>query len=473
MNGTECPSFLRGNVMRVTRLNGCGQPQYGDRNQVTSDGFVTVKMSAEIEEGEETSVTKANGKTCISDKSPDQLKWYTLEMEFCQVDPDLVQMINPTWEPVFDAEGDIIGFDAIGELDASTGFGLELWMDVYGETDTCLGQEAQGEWGYLLLPWCSGGAPGDLEINSGAVSFNFTARTKVGNNWRRGPYNVVLNDVNIPAPLLKAVPKKAHYRLITTAVRPPEPECGAMPVDRPTPEPAELVITGLPNEDPRRTVRLFVDNHGFGPVTIDWGDGSVPEESTEGRWVPHFYTQDGTYTVKVCDKQTPVVCTTRQLTVPLPADEPVIELSCANDASQPNRVAAKVTMPPQSTGWGLIDWGDGTAAQEFDVSRSEGTASLTHTYNAPSIYTVGVRRMDQTRFRSRDAIQVPCEGGGGDAPKVCPPVADPSDATGRTVSLTIGGECGGEDAAPDVSVVEDTTDQTGQTAKVTINNTQS
>src|SRR5690606_16116459 len=234
-------------------------------------------------------------------------------------------------------------------LDTSSGFALELWMDVYGETDACLGQEVQGEWGYLLLPRCVGGAPGDLEIGNGAVSFNFTGRTKMGNNWRRGPYNVVLDANNVPVPLLKPVPKNAPYRLIKTTVRPPEPECGAMPVDRPTPEPAELIVTGLPNEEPRRTVRLFVDNHGFGPVTIDWGDGSAVEESTEGRWVPHYYTTDGPVTVTVCDKQTPVVCATKELVVPLPSDEPVVELACANDPARPTRILAEVTMPPQST----------------------------------------------------------------------------------------------------------------------------
>jgi hypothetical protein len=473
MNGTEteCPSYLRGNALRVTRLNSCGQPQYGDGNQVTTDGFVTVKMSAETEDGAEVSVTKANGKTCISEKACDQLKWYTVEMDFCAVDPDLVQMVNPTWEKVLDNQGDVVGYDAIGDLDCSTGFSLELWMDVYGETDSCVGQEAQGAWGYLLLPWNVGGAPGDLEIGNDAVSFTFTGRTKIGNNWRRGPYNVQLDANNVPGRLLKPVPKKAHYRLFTTTVRPPEPECGAQPVDRPTPDPAELMITGLPNEDPRRTVRMFVDNHGFGPVMIDWGDGSIPEESIEGRWVTHPYGQDGTYTVVVRDKQTPVVSASKQITVPLPADEPVIELSCANDATNPLKIRAKVTLPPQSTGIGLIDWGDGKDPQQFDASKSGGVANLAYTYSAASIYTVSVRRADQTRFRSRDAIQVPCSGS--EAPKVCPPIADPSDPSGRTVALTLGSDCGTPTTGPQVSVTKDTTDTTGRTAKVTVNNTQS
>lgn len=468
---TECPSYLRGKVMRATRLNGCGQSQYGDGNMVVSDGFISVKMSAEVEEGEEVSVTKANGKTCISDKPCDQLKWYTVESQFCQVDPALVTLMNPTWQPVHDNQGDVVGFDAIGELSCDTGFALELWMDVYGETDACTGQEAQGAWGYMLLPWVVGGAPGDLEINNGAVTFTFTGRTKIGNRWRRGPYNVTLGENNVPSPLLTPVPQKAHYRLFTTTVRPPEPECGAQPVERPTPDPAELVITGLPNEDPRRTVRMFVNNHGFGPVMIDWGDGTPAQQSIEGRWVTHAYGSDGPKTITVSDKQTPAVKTSRQVQVPLPSDEPVVELSCGQDPSKPLQVHAEITMPPQSDGTGTVDWGDGSEAQEFNASKSGGTVSLAHAYAAPSIYTVSVRRGDQDRFRGRDAIQVPCTGEG-QAPKVCA-AADPADPTGRTVLLTVGKDCdetpGGQ--GPQVTVARDSADPSGRTAVVTVDNT--
>lgn len=470
---TECPSLVRGNVLRVTRLNGCGQPVYGEGNQVVSDGFVTISMSPEVEEGEEVNVVKANGKTCVSDKPCDQLKWYTVEYEFCEVDPDLLQIMNPTWEKILDNQGDTCGIDAVGELDCSTGYALELWMDVYGETDACVGQEAQGVWGYMLLPYNVGGAPGDFEVGNEGISFNLTGRTKAGSNWRRGPYNVTLGENNVPSPLLKPVTKKTHFQLFTTAVRPPEPECGAQPVDRPTPEKADLKVTGVPNEEPRRTVRLFVDNHGFGPVLIDWGDGTSDEESIEGRWVNHVYGKDGEYTITVRDKQTPAVKTSVDVTVPLPADEPKLKLECSGDESTPLKIRATVTMPPHSDGKGRIDWGDGKDPEEFDTSgASGGVANLTHTYAAPSIYTVSVRRQEQNRFRARDAIQVPCDGdgdGGGSGDLKVSADADKADKSGRTVVLTINrdsGDGGGE--GPKVKVAADKEDESGRTAVVTI-----
>jgi hypothetical protein len=426
---TSCPSFLRGNVMRVTRLDGCGRPVYGDGNLVTSDGFVTVTLSAEVQDGEEVTVTKANGQTCIDDKACDQLRWYTVESEFCQVDPDLVQMMNPSWEKILDYQGNTIGYDAIADLDCSTGFGLEVWMNTYGTDDACSGEAAQGSWGYLLLPWVIGGAPGDLEIGNDAVSFSFTGRTKLGSRWGKGPYPVMLGANAIPGPLLTPVGPRTPYRLFVTTVRPPEPECGAQPLDRPTPDPAELTITGVAGENPRRTVRLRADNHGFGQVVIDWGDGSDTTTANDGSYVTHTYATNGVKTITVSDAQTPAVSVTRDVTIPLAADEPTVVLT-ADDPASRLTVTARITLPEQSSGAGTVDWGDGTAPQAFTVG-SDGTASPAHTYPANGVYTVTVRRADITTYRARQAVLVPVP-----ASPTAFLAALNTDASGQTASLT-------------------------------------
>lgn len=433
---TTCPSFLRGNVMRVTRLNSCGQPIYGDCNQVVSDGFVTVTLSAEVQEGEEVTVTKANGQTCVSDKACDQLRWYTVETEFCQVDPDLIQIMNPTWEKILDYQGDTIGYDAKGNLSCDTGFGLEIWMDTYGATDACSGEGSQGAFGYLLLPWVVGGAPGDLEIGNDAISFTFSGRTKLGSRWGKGPYPVMLGENAIPGPLLTPVTSDTQYRLFVTTIRPPEAECGCQPVDRPTPEPAELTITGIAGETPRMTVRLRADNHGFGPVVIDWGDGEPTTTAADGSYVTHTYAADGDYTITVADQQTPAITVTKDISIPLPADEPTLVLS-AQDEDNRLAVTADITLPEQSSGEGTIDWGDGTAVQEFTVA-VDGTVSLEHAYTANGVYTVTVRRSDATTFRAREAVSVPVP----TAPEATF-AASNADATGQTASVTYDNAPGG------------------------------
>jgi len=425
---TSCPSFLRGTAMRVTRLDACGRPVYGDGNMVVSDGFVTATLSAEVQEGDAITVTKANGQTCINEPGEDQLQWYTTEIEFCQVDPDLIQIMNQSWDKVLDAQGNVIGYNANGTL-SGDGFALEIWMDTYGTGDACSGDTAQGSWGYILLPWVKGGAPGDIEIGNDAISFTFNGKTKVGSAWRRGPYAVQLQANGAPGPLLQPIGDNTHYRLFETTLRPPEPECGAQPVDRPTPEVAELTITGVAGESPRRTVRLRADNHGFGPVTIDWGDASTDTIASDGAWVTHTYAADGEYTITVRDQQTPAVTVTKDITVPLPADDPILTLT-ADDPEDRYTVTATVTLPEQSSGVANIDWGDGTDPEEVTVG-VDGTVDVTHTYTAAGVYTVTVRRADVETYRAREAVAVPVQ----DDPTVTF-AEDTADATAHTVELT-------------------------------------
>ncbi|MGH8965313.1 MAG: hypothetical protein ACRDXB_08290, partial [Actinomycetes bacterium] len=224
-----CPSLLRGTVLRATRLDACGRPVYGDCNAVVSDGFITVSMSAETEEGEAINVTKANGQTCISEPGCEQLSHYTTEIEFCEVDPDLVNIMNPSFEVYRDFEGNPIGWDDSVELRCDLGYALEVWTGVYAAEDACSGAGAQGQWGYLLLPWVVGGAPGDLEITNDAVSFTFNGRTKVGSGWRRGPYNVQAGEGGVPVPMLKPIGPQVPRRFFVTTIRPPEAECGCQP----------------------------------------------------------------------------------------------------------------------------------------------------------------------------------------------------------------------------------------------------
>jgi PKD repeat protein len=414
--------------MRVTRLDACGRPVYGDGNQVVSDGFVTATLSAEVQEGDAITVTKANGQTCINEPGEDQLQWYSTEIEFCQVDPDLVQIMNQSWDKVLDAEGNVIGYNANGSL-SGDGFALEIWMDTYGTSDACSGEAAQGSWGYILLPWVKGGAPGDIEIGNDAISFTFNGRTKVGSRWRRGPYAVQTQANGAPGPLLQPIGDNTHYRLFETTIRPPEPECGAQPVDRPTPEVAELFITGVPGESPRRTVRLRADNHGFGPVVINWGDATAETTASDGQYVTHTYAADGNYTITVRDQQTPAVTLSKDIVIPLPADDPVLTLT-ADDPDDRYTVTATVALPEQASGEATVDWGDGTDPEEVTVG-GDGTVDVTHTYKAAGVYTVTVRRADVDTYRVRAAVAVPVQ----DDPTASA-VEDTADATGMTADLT-------------------------------------
>ena len=51
MGASRCFSPVRGNAMRVTQLDGCGRPVYGDESVGVSDGFVSVAFTANTDDG--------------------------------------------------------------------------------------------------------------------------------------------------------------------------------------------------------------------------------------------------------------------------------------------------------------------------------------------------------------------------------------------------------------------------------------
>jgi len=186
---TKCFSLIRGRAIRVTRLDGCGNPVLGPDSVVVSDGFITVGLTANNDEGTEISVQNAAGKTCIQDTPAPKFVNYSIQVEFCGVDPDLVSLM--TGQPkVLDGDENAVGFRVNSGIDADdSGFAMEMWSNVPA-TACEPGQTAA--FGYFLVPFLKGGTLGDFTIGNDAVNFTLAgANSKDGNHWGVGPYDVV------------------------------------------------------------------------------------------------------------------------------------------------------------------------------------------------------------------------------------------------------------------------------------------
>lgn len=401
---TECVSLLRLRRVRVTRLNGCGQPVYGPAAQVVSGGVVNLTLTPETEDGEDISLKTGSGETCVSEKGLTTVKWYTSKIQFCGVDPELAAIMNPSFTLVYDDQGNVIGYTATSKISDSAGYALEFWTDIAsGEQSCSAGAGGQGRWGYFLVPWLVADAQDEMTFENAAMTFTLNGHTKLGSGWRNGPYPVQLKD-GAPSGLLTPIGPGDFYRTFWTPLRPPEAECGAQPVDRPTPEPAEIKVQGLGGERPRNSVRLTVDNHGFGPVMVSWGDSTPSQEVADGASVVHKYQTDGPYTITVSDKQTPAISVTRKVTIPLPDDNPVVVPSV--DPVNKMIVFADITLPSQSSGVALVSWGDGSPGVDATVGE-DGTVKVSHQYENAGVYSITVVRKDLPTYRTRVTVVVP------------------------------------------------------------------
>lgn len=229
---TRCFVPVLGKRIRVTGLDVCGLTPAGGTvdSQLTTDGFITITLSSEVEDGAEIISRKASGALCVNEKNADSFKRFTVEIEFCGVNPSLLGFTTNA-VPYADYNGDVAGF-TVAEGVIEKKFALELWTGLSGQACAPGAEEASG---YLVLPFVQAGVLGDIAIDGeNAVTFSMTgAYTKGGNAWGVGPYNVVFDGSTPPAagPLPEPLDPLDHLLLMDTGVAPPPDACdpGPMP----------------------------------------------------------------------------------------------------------------------------------------------------------------------------------------------------------------------------------------------------
>lgn len=294
---TKCLQPVKGRRLRVTRLDSCGRPVFGEDSQAVSKGFINVGFTANTTESDEINLTNAAGEVCVFEASVQTLTGYTLEIQFCGVDPDLLSIV--TGQPVvLGADGEtVIGFDIDTSIDiADVNFAFELWMGAPTSSAACA-PGSTGKFGYLLLPFLTGGILGDFTVENAAVTFTITgSATKDGNAWGVGPHNDIMLDNSVtpvPGPMPSPVSATTALRLIEVDLLPPEPVCGS----RPLLDPSLPSLTSVTGTVDGMDVDFVVAPVATGPVWYDFGDGTWDYVAAPGT-ASHTYETAGTYTVQ-------------------------------------------------------------------------------------------------------------------------------------------------------------------------------
>lgn len=224
--------------IRVTKLNGCGQPVTGCSTVVT-DGIVSIAMTKEMEDREEFFQKNGDGAFCVTETNAPILKWINLVLTFCDVDPELVNIIAGEPTVTDDAAApNATGYRTEEDSPSRVNFALEGWTRISNlSTGACTGGP---EYGYVLFPWVIEGSIGDITHENGLVSFTLTgARTRNQSPWGTGPYFVDYSDnpagstTNIA--LLTPVGSREHHRMFLTRKPPPDATCGCTVLSSLTP----------------------------------------------------------------------------------------------------------------------------------------------------------------------------------------------------------------------------------------------
>jgi hypothetical protein len=294
---THCFIPVLGKRIRVTQLDACGVPSpAGTEGAVlATDGFISLSLSSEVEDGTEIITRKASGALCVNQRASDSFKRFTVEIEFCGVNPSLLALTTNA-DPYKDYKGDDAGITiAEGAIDKA--FALELWTGLSGQACEPGAEEASG---YLLLPFVQAGVLGDISVDGeNAVTFSMTgAFTKGGNAWGAGPWPVVKDAGGTDSILPEPLDPSDHLLLIDTALAPPPEACDPIPMPEP-PEPVEItgVVAGAPGTfQPLNSVRPanlaalaadpVVGDMGTNKPTTAWTVGQYVDlaDSTKAHW---------------------------------------------------------------------------------------------------------------------------------------------------------------------------------------------
>lgn len=217
---SRCFQSIQGLCLRVTRLDQCCLPPTSGTPcaYVVSDSFITLTLTAELEEPDEFTLKTAGGRLCINEIGCATLKRYTVEVTLCNADPDLFNVIGGV-NPVLDFNGDTVGYEVDENLGECGKFALEFWTRV--PTDQCV-TGGFANYLYWLLPCVQNGRVGDVTIENGPLEFSFTADAIPSSAWGVGPFDVVATDEdNTPGPLLAAIGAKTALHVQLTTIAPP------------------------------------------------------------------------------------------------------------------------------------------------------------------------------------------------------------------------------------------------------------
>jgi hypothetical protein len=226
-----CMKPIGGTRLRATKVDACGVPITGVGSCViVTKGFVSVERTAQFMDPDEFTVKNASGELCINERTHPLFQWYNLTVNFCEVDPELINMM--TGSPLVLDDTAVtpraVGWRTRENANINANWAMELWTRMAGAA--CVGGAVQ--YGYYALPFIVEGVVGDVTFENGPVSFSVTqARSKSAEGWGVGPFDV-LNTVVAPAPSPLLTPMIAgdhdHFQMTTLAPPAVPGTCGCV-----------------------------------------------------------------------------------------------------------------------------------------------------------------------------------------------------------------------------------------------------
>lgn len=228
MANAVCRKPLQGATFRVTKLDECGVPAFGECGYAVSDGQTQITITPNTSDGQTFQQLNAAGVALVNQQARTIFNWMDYEIIMAVNDPELFFLM--TGEDLFlDYAGLSAGNFITPDNYATGSFALEVWLGNAQEACPPSPAVSAPYYGYILLPFTLDGRLSDaVTVTNDLITYTFAGRTRLGSGWGTGPYDVMLDAGGLPAPLSHAVSDQTHYLEIATQLPPPLPDCGCL-----------------------------------------------------------------------------------------------------------------------------------------------------------------------------------------------------------------------------------------------------
>lgn len=195
---------IKGRVLRVVRLDSCGNAVTGATGQVVSDGFITASFTPNYDAGVEFVQKNANGDLCVNEKDPDRLKWQDVKISLCSIDPAAIELI--TGSRLITRAANQVGV-AFNSDPSVANVALEIWSNLAGTACTSGAQE----WFMWVIPWLQNVKVNAISIDNTPITLELEGNSKANPNYGAGRFGLW-------SPVLGAT---EHYAFQSTLTAPP------------------------------------------------------------------------------------------------------------------------------------------------------------------------------------------------------------------------------------------------------------
>lgn len=220
-----CDYIANISYIRGTQVDACGAPVTGTDNAFVTGCIATLAMNPNIDTQDDVIYRAANGSLCAYKAGCSTLLNYAVELNIQAFSPNFLSILTGNPE-VLGTAAAVIGIDDCS-IQCRTGFALEFWAELIDPTCTTATSQ---RWLYGILPWVNNAYVSDLELGSGAVTFQINGNTRAGGSWGDGPY------VDLQAaggPMVTPLGTSCHRRMAITTVQPPTTSCDNVAVPAP------------------------------------------------------------------------------------------------------------------------------------------------------------------------------------------------------------------------------------------------